>query len=215
MPASPGAAVGQIVFTAQAAHDQNEDGKKVVLVRTETSPEDIVGMVASQGILTARGGMTSHAAVVARGMGKCCVAGAGEIVVNEHEKTLTIKGKVMHEGDMITLDGSTGEVFAGTLDVVDPELSGDFATLMTWADNFRKLLVRTNADTPHDAEVARKFGAQGIGLCRTEHMFFAADRIKAVREMILADTLEGRKAALAKILPYQKEDFIGILKAMA
>ena len=215
LPASPGAAVGQIVFTAQAAHDQNEDGKKVVLVRTETSPEDIVGMVASQGILTARGGMTSHAAVVARGMGKCCVAGAGEIVVNEHEKTLTIKGKVMHEGDMITLDGSTGEVFAGTLDVVDPELSGDFATLMTWADNFRKLLVRTNADTPHDAEVARKFGAQGIGLCRTEHMFFAADRIKAVREMILADTLEGRKAALAKILPYQKEDFIGILKAMA
>ena len=215
LPASPGAAVGQIVFTAQAAHDQNEDGKKVVLVRTETSPEDIVGMVASQGILTARGGMTSHAAVVARWMGKCCVAGAGEIVVNEHEKTLTIKGTVMHEGDMITLDGSTGEVFAGSLDVMDPELSGDFSTLMTWADNFRRLLVRTNADTPHDAEVARKFGAQGIGLCRTEHMFFAADRIKAVREMILADTLDGRKAALAKILPYQKEDFIGILKAMA
>lgn len=208
LPASPGAAVGQIVFTAQAAHDQNEAGKKVVLVRTETSPEDIIGMVASQGILTARGGMTSHAAVVARGMGKCCVAGAGEIVVSEKDKTVTIKDKVYNEGDMITLDGSTGEVFAGALAVVDPELSGDFGTLMTWADNFRTLLVRTNADTPHDAEVARKFGAQGIGLCRTEHMFFAEDRIRAVREMILADDVDGRKKALAKILPFQKEDFI-------
>ncbi len=214
LPASPGAAVGQIVFTAQAAHDWNEEGKKVVLVRTETSPEDIIGMVASQGILTARGGMTSHAAVVARGMGKCCVAGAGEIVVDEHAKTLTVKGKILHEGDVITLDGSTGEVFNGPLAVVDPELSGDFSTLMTWADNFRTLLVRTNADTPHDAEVARKFGAQGIGLCRTEHMFFAEDRIRAVREMILADDVDGRKKALAKILPYQKEDFVGILKAM-
>ncbi len=214
LPASPGAAVGQIVFTAQAAHDRNEEGKKVVLVRTETSPEDIIGMVASQGILTARGGMTSHAAVVARGMGKCCVAGAGEIVVNEKDKTVTIKGKVYNEGDMITLDGSTGEVFAEALAVIDPELSGDFATLMTWADNFRTLLVRTNADTPYDADVARKFGAQGIGLCRTEHMFFAEDRIRAVREMILADDVDGRKKALAKILPFQKEDFVGILKAM-
>lgn len=215
LPASPGAAVGQIVFTAQAAHDRAEEGKKVVLVRTETSPEDIVGMVASQGILTARGGMTSHAAVVARGMGKSCVAGAGEIVVSEKDKTLIIKGKTMNEGDMITLDGSTGEVFAGGLAVIDPELSGDFGTLMTWADNYRKLFVRTNADTPHDAEVARKFGAQGIGLCRTEHMFFAEDRIKAVREMILADDIAGRKVALAKLLPFQKEDFVGILRAMA
>ncbi|MFA6255972.1 MAG: pyruvate, phosphate dikinase [Candidatus Absconditabacterales bacterium] len=215
LPASPGAAVGQIVFTAQAAHDRAEDGKKVVLVRTETSPEDIIGMIASQGILTARGGMTSHAAVVARGMGKSCVAGAGEIVVDEKAKTLIVKGKIYNEGDMITLDGSTGEVFANALAVIDPELSGDFGTLMTWADNYKKLLVRTNADTPHDAEVARKFGAQGIGLCRTEHMFFAEDRIKAVREMILADDVAGRKKALAKLLPYQKEDFIGILKAMA
>ncbi len=215
LPASPGAAVGKIVFTAQAAHDRNEEGHKVILVRTETSPEDIVGMVASQGILTARGGMTSHAAVVARGMGKCCVAGAGEIAVNEKEKTLTIKWKALKEGDILTLDGSTGEVFANALAVVDPELSGDFLTLMTWADNFRTLLVRTNADTPHDAQIARKFGAQGIGLCRTEHMFFAEDRIKAVREMILSDDVEGRKKALAKILPYQKEDFIWIFKAMA
>jgi len=215
LPASPGAAVGQIVFTALAAHDRAEEGKKVVLVRTETSPEDIIGMIASQGILTARGGMTSHAAVVARGMGKSCVAGAWEIVVDEHAKTLTIKWKVYNEGDMITLDWSTGEVFAGGLGVMDPELSGDFWTLMTWADNYRTLLVRTNADTPHDADVARKFGAQGIGLCRTEHMFFAEDRIKAVREMILADDVNGRKKALAKLLPFQKEDFIWILKAMS
>lgn len=215
LPASPGAAVGQIVFTAQAAHDRAEEGKKVVLVRTETSPEDIVGMVASQWILTARGGMTSHAAVVARGMGKSCVAGAGEILVSEKDKTLTIKGKIYNEGDIITLDWSTGEVFADALAVVDPELSGDFWTLMTWADNYKKLLVRTNADTPHDAAVARKFGAQWIGLCRTEHMFFAEDRIKAVREMILADGVAWRKLALAKLLPFQKEDFIWIFKAMA
>ncbi len=214
LPASPGAAVGQIVFTAQAAHDWKEEGKKVILVRTETSPEDIVGMVASQGILTARGWMTSHAAVVARGMGKCCVAGAGEIVVSEKDKTVTIKWKVMKEGDMMTLDGSTGEVFAWELAVMDPELGWDFSTLMWWADAQRTLLVRTNADTPHDAEVARKFGAQGIGLCRTEHMFFAEDRIRAVREMILSDDVDGRKKALAKILPFQKEDFLWILKAM-
>lgn len=215
LPASPGAAVGQIVFTAQAAHDRNEEGKKVVLVRTETSPEDIIGMIAAQWILTARGWMTSHAAVVARWMGKSCVAWAGDIVVDEHAKTLIVKWKTYKEWDIITLDWATGEVFANALAVMDPELSGDFWTLMTWADNYRTLLVRTNADTPHDAEVARKFGAQGIGLCRTEHMFFAEDRIKAVREMILADDVDGRKKALAKILPYQKEDFIWILKAMA
>ena len=214
LPASPWAAVGQVVFNAEIAHQRAEQDKKVILVRTETSPEDIQGMFASQGILTARGGMTSHAAVVARGMGKCCVAGAGEIQVDEKAKTLTIKWKVFNEWDIITLDGATGEVFAGALKVVDPELSGDFNTLMIRADNFKKLWVRTNADTPHDAEVARKFGAQGIGLCRTEHMFFAEERIKAVREMILADTVEWRKTALAKILPYQKEDFIWILKAM-
>ncbi|PJA48797.1 MAG: pyruvate, phosphate dikinase [candidate division SR1 bacterium CG_4_9_14_3_um_filter_40_9] len=214
LPASPGAAVGQIVFTAQAAHDQHEEGKKVVLVRTETSPEDIVGMVASQGILTARGGMTSHAAVVARGMGKCCVAGASEIAVDEHTKTLTIKGKTYKEGDIITLDGSTGEVFAGLLETMDPELSGDFATLMTRADKYRTLGIRTNADTQHDSEVARKFGAEGIGLCRTEHMFFAEDRIKAVREMILSEDVNGRKKALDKLLPFQKSDFIGIFTAM-
>jgi len=214
LPASPGAAVGWIVFTAIAAHDQAEEGKKVILVRTETSPEDIEGMHAAQGILTARGGMTSHAAVVARGMGKCCVAGAGEIIVDEKTKTLIVAGKTFNEGDIITLDGSTGEVFAGALEVMDPELSGDFETLMKWADSYRTLGIRTNADTPHDAEVARKFGAQGIGLCRTEHMFFAEERIRAVREMILADDVDGRKKALAKILPYQKEDFIGILKAM-
>ena len=214
LPASPGAAVGQVVFTALTAKEWAEAGKKVVLVRTETSPEDIEGMNAAQGILTARGGMTSHAAVVARGMGKCCVAGAGEIVVDEKAKTLVVAGKTFNEGDIITLDGSTGEVFTGALEVMDPELSGDFETLMTRADKYKTLGIRTNADTPHDAEVARKFGAQGIGLCRTEHMFFAEERIKAVREMILADDVDGRKKALAKILPYQKEDFVGILKAM-
>jgi len=214
LPASPGAAVGQIVFNAEIAHDRAEEGKKVVLVRTETSPEDIQGMHASQGILTARGGMTSHAAVVARGMGKCCVAGASEIAVDEKAKTLIIKWNTYNEGDIITLDGSTGEVFAGALKVVDPELSGEFGTLMSWADKYRTMGVRTNADTPHDAEVAKKFGAEGIGLCRTEHMFFAEDRIKAVREMILANNLDGRKKALAKLLPFQKEDFTGLFKAM-
>lgn len=214
LPASPWAAVGMIVFNAETAHDRNENGKKVVLVRTETSPEDIQGMHASQWILTARGWMTSHAAVVARGMGKCCVAGAGDIKVDEANKELTVKWKVFKEGDMITLDGSTGEVFAGPLAVVDPELSWDFDTLMKLADKYRKLWVRTNADTPNDAEVAKKFGAEWIWLCRTEHMFFAEDRIKAVREMILADDVDGRKKALAKLLPYQKEDFLGILKAM-
>jgi len=214
LPASPGAAVGQVVFNAKDAHDWSVEGKKVVLVRAETSPEDIEGMHAAQGILTARGGMTSHAAVVARGMGKCCVAGAGDIKINEQEKFFTVGSIRVNEGDVITLDGSTGEVFAKALGVVDPELSGDFSELMSWADKYRKLGVRTNADTPHDAEVARKFGAEGIGLCRTEHMFFESDRIKAVREMILADDVDGRRRALAKLLPFQKDDFVGLFKAM-
>jgi pyruvate,orthophosphate dikinase len=214
LPASPGAAVGEVVFSADKAKALAEEGRKVVLVRTETSPEDIEGMHAAQGILTARGGMTSHAAVVARGMGKCCVAGASEAVVDEAKGTLAIKGVVLREGDHITLDGNTGEVYKGRLRVVDPELSGNFAILMGWADAFRKLKVKTNADTPHDAEVARKFGAEGIGLCRTEHMFFEGDRITAVREMILAEDLKGRKKALAKLLPMQKQDFKGIFKAM-
>ena len=214
LPASPGAAVGQVVFNAKDAHDWSVEGKKVVLVRAETSPEDIEGMHAAQGILTARGGMTSHAAVVARGMGKCCVAGAGDIKINEQEKFFTVGSIRVNEGDVITLDGSTGEVFVKALGVVDPELSGDFSELMSWADKYRKLGVRTNADTPHDAEVARKFGAEGIGLCRTEHMFFESDRIKAVREMILADDVDGRRRALAKLLPFQKDDFVGLFKAM-
>jgi len=214
LPASPGAAVGKIVFSANDAHEWNEAGKKVVLVRLETSPEDIVGMVASQGILTARGGMTSHAAVVARGMGKCCVSGAGELVINEHDKTVSIHGKTFHEGDEITLDGSTGEVFAGALKVVDPELSGDFEKLMTLTDKYKTLGVRTNADTPADAIMAKRFGAEGIGLCRTEHMFFAEDRIKAVREMILSEDEAGRRKALAKILPFQKSDFYELMKTL-
>ncbi|MFH1054109.1 MAG: pyruvate, phosphate dikinase [Candidatus Woesearchaeota archaeon] len=214
LPASPGAAVGAIVFTAEKAHDEAQEGKNVILVRTETSPEDIEGMNAAKGILTARGGMTSHAAVVARGMGKCCVAGCADIVVNEKEKILKVKGLVLQEGDMLTLDGSTGEVIRGEVAVVDPDLSGDFKILMEWADEFRKLDVRTNADTPHDSQVARNFGAEGIGLCRTEHMFFEADRIKAVREMILSNDIEGRKKALAKLLPMQRSDFIGIFEVM-
>ena len=214
LPASPGAAVGKIVFSANDAHEWNEAGKKVVLVRLETSPEDIVGMVASQGILTARGGMTSHAAVVARGMGKCCVSGAGELVINEHDKTVSIHGKTFHEGDEITLDGSTGEVFAGALRVIDPELSGDFEKLMTLTDKYKTLGVRTNADTPADAIMAKRFGAEGIGLCRTEHMFFAEDRIKAVREMILSEDEAGRRKALAKILPFQKSDFYELMKTL-
>ncbi len=214
LPASPGAAVGEVVFTAEHAKEEAEQGKDVILVRTETSPEDIEGMNAAKGILTARGGMTSHAAVVARGMGKCCVAGCGDINVNEKEKQFTLKDLTIKEREYITLDGSTGEVYKGKIPVVDPELSGDFATLMKWADKTKKLGVRANADTPKDAETAVKFGAEGIGLCRTEHMFFEGDRIKAVREMILAEDLEGRKKALAKLLPYQKQDFVGLFKAM-
>ncbi len=214
LPASPGAAIGKVVFSAEAAEEQGTKGEKVILVRKETSPEDLRGMVAAQGILTAFGGMTSHAAVVARGMGKCCVAGAGELHINEAAGFMEIGGQRINAGDFITLNGSAGTVYAGQLAVVEPELSGDFAELMLLADKNRKLGIRANADTPHDAAVARKFGAEGIGLCRTEHMFFEGERIVAVREMIIADTLEDRKKALAKILPYQKEDFIGIFKAM-
>ena len=214
LPASPGAAVGKIVFNATDAVEEAEKGEKVILVRIETSPEDIEGMNVAQGIMTARGGMTSHAAVVARGMGKCCVAGCSEIVVDYTEQTLAVGGKKFKQGDFITLDGSTGEVFADKLAVVDPELSGDFAQVMEWADKYRKIGVRANADIPRDAQVAVKFGAEGIGLCRTEHMFFEGERIKHMREMILAETLEEREKALAKLLPYQKSDFAGLFEAM-
>ncbi len=214
LPASPGSVVGSIVFNAERAEEAAAKGEKVLLVRTETSPEDIKGMNAAQGILTARGGMTSHAAVVARGMGKCCVSGCSEIKIKEDEKKLIIKDLVLKEGDFLTLDGSTGEVFEGKIPLVDPEMSGDFATIMKWADGFRRLKVRTNADTPHDSKVARGFGAEGIGLCRTEHMFFEGERIMAVREMIVAETLEGRKKALSKLLPMQRSDFIGIFTEM-
>ena len=214
LPASPGAAVGKVVFDADDAYQMNEDGEKVVLVRKETSPEDIHGMHAAQGILTSTGGMTSHAAVVARGMGKPCVAGCKAAVVDEKEKTLKIGGETFFEHDVITLDGSTGEVIKGLAPTVEPELSGEFDRLMEWADEVRKLKVRTNADMPHDAEVARKFGAEGIGLCRTEHMFFDEDRIMYVRQMILAQDEETRKAALDRLLPMQKGDFEGVFRAM-
>ncbi len=214
LPASPGAAVGKVVFTADRAEELVAAGEKVILVRTETSPEDIGGMHAAEGILTARGGMTSHAAVVARGMGKCCVAGCSDITVNEAAKEFQAGELRLTEGDHITLNGSTGEVIEGAVKLIDPELSGDFGTLMEWADEFRKLGVRTNADTPGDSQTARGFGAEGIGLCRTEHMFFEGERIDAVREMILAKDEAGRKAALDKLLPYQREDFVGIFEAM-
>lgn len=214
LPASPGAATGRIVFNAEDAEEWAKKGEKVILVRIETSPEDIGGMDAAEGILTQRGGMTSHAAVVARGMGKCCVAGCGELEIDYREKTMAAGGKVFKEGDWISLDGSTGEVIEGKVPTVEPTLSGHFGKLMSWADEIRKLNVRTNADTPHDSEVARNFGAEGIGLCRTEHMFFEGDRIKAVREMILADDEAGRRKALEKLLPYQRDDFYGILKVM-
>ncbi|NCO53647.1 MAG: pyruvate, phosphate dikinase, partial [Deltaproteobacteria bacterium] len=192
-----------------------KEGRKVILVRIETSPEDIHGMNAAQGILTARGGMTSHAAVVARGMGKCCVSGCGDIRVDYRAQSFTSHGgQTVRKGDIITLDGSTGQVMLGQVATVKPELTGDFGQLMTWVDQIRRLRVRTNADTPQDSKVARDFGAEGIGLCRTEHMFFDAERIMAVREMILAEELEGRKAALAKILPMQKGDFLGIFREM-
>ena len=214
LPASPGAACGQIVFFADDAVKWAEDGHKVVMVRIETSPEDLAGMAKAEGILTARGGMTSHAAVVARGMGKCCVSGAGAINVDYKAKTVEIDGIVLREGDYISLNGSNGSVYQGAIRTQAAELSGDFAALMDLCQKHTKLCVRTNADTPHDAEVARSFGAVGIGLCRTEHMFFDNDKIVAMREMILAEDVEGRKKALAKLLPIQKEDFKGIFRAM-
>ena len=214
LPASPGAATGRIVFFADDAEKWNEDGEKVVLVRIETSPEDLAGMAAAQGILTARGGMTSHAAVVARGMGKCCVSGAGTLVIDYKKRTLTVDGITFNEGDYISLNGSTGQVIEGKVETKAPELSGDFAELMDICDKYARLGVRTNADTPHDAQVARDFGAIGIGLCRTEHMFFEGEKIKAMREMILAETAKEREVALAKLLPFQKADFVGIFNAM-
>ena len=218
LPASPGAANGKVVFDPDEAERIAAEGQPVILVRVETAPEDFHGMVAAEAVLTARGGMTSHAAVVARGMGKPCVAGAGALRIDYKAGQFTVTNgeqtTVVNEGDYITLDGSTGEVFVGQLETQDPELGDDFQTLMSWSDEFRKIGVRTNADSPHDAEVARGFGAEGIGLCRTEHMFFEGDRIDAVREMIVADTVEERKAALAKVEPYQREDFVGIFRAM-
>jgi len=214
LPASPGAAVGKVVFFAEDAEQWAARGEKVILVRTETSPEDIGGMDAAQGILTARGGMTSHAAVVARGMGKCCVAGCSALNIDEKKKSFLLEPHVIQEGDTITLNGTTGEVILGQVPLVQPELTGDFHTILKWADEFRELGVRANADTPADARMARKFGAEGIGLVRTEHMFFEEGRVQAVREMILADDTEGRKKALKKILPMQRNDFIGIFKVM-
>ena len=212
--ASPGAACGKAVFTAEDADEWNARGEKVILVRLETSPEDITGMKASQGILTVRGGMTSHAAVVARGMGTCCVSGCGEIAMDEENKQFTLAGKTYHEGDYISIDGSTGNIYDGIIPTVDAEIAGEFGRIMAWADEFRTLKVRTNADTPADAKKARELGAEGIGLCRTEHMFFEADRIAAFREMICADTVEAREAALAKILPYQQGDFEALYEAL-
>ncbi|MGN0468091.1 MAG: pyruvate, phosphate dikinase [Acutalibacteraceae bacterium] len=212
--ASPGAACGQIVFTADDAEAWKAQGKKVVLVRLETSPEDITGMKASQGILTVRGGMTSHAAVVARGMGTCCVSGCSEIAMDEENKKFTLAGKTFHEGDVISIDGSTGNIYDGEIPTVDATIAGEFGRIMGWADKYRKLKVRTNADTPADAKKARELGAEGIGLCRTEHMFFEADRIAAFREMICSDTVEEREAALAKILPMQQADFEALYEAL-
>ena len=212
--ASPGAACGKVVFSAEDAENWKARGEKVVLVRLETSPEDITGMKASQGILTVRGGMTSHAAVVARGMGTCCVSGCGDIAMDEANKKFTLGGKTFHEGDFISIDGSTGKIYDGIIPTVDATISGYFGRIMGWADKYRRLRVRTNADTPRDAKKARELGAEGIGLCRTEHMFFEADRIAAFREMICSDTVEERKAALAKILPYQQGDFEQLYEAL-
>ena len=214
LPASPGAACGRVVFFADEAEDWKNRGEKVVLVRQETSPEDLRGMHVSEGILTARGGMTSHAAVVARGMGKCCVSGAGDVVVDYQKRQFSVGDTVIKEGDWISLNGSTGEVYLGKVETAAASLDEDFQAVMNLADKFTRMYVRTNADTPHDAQVARNFGAKGVGLCRTEHMFFEGDRIDAMREMILSDTVEQRRAALAKILPMQRSDFEGILKAM-
>jgi pyruvate,orthophosphate dikinase len=212
LPASPGAAVGQVVFSSEKAVDWADEGKDVILVRAETSAEDIEGLHVAKGVLTSRGGLTSHAAVVARGMGKACIVGCEDIQINS--ESFKTKELVIKEGDYITLNGSSGKVYLGKIPVIDPELSGDFATIMEWADKHRKMKVRTNADTPHDAQVARKFGAEGIGLCRTEHMFFEGERIKAMREMILAETKEEREKALAKLLPMQQKDFEGLFEVM-
>ena len=214
LPASPGAACGKIVFTAEDAKEWGAKGEKVVLVRLETSPEDIEGMKAAQGIITVRGGMTSHAAVVARGMGTCCVSGCSEIKMDEDNKVFELAGKQFHEGDYLSIDGSTGNIYDGIIPTVDAEIAGEFGRIMDWADKYRTLKVRTNADTPADAKRARELGAEGIGLCRTEHMFFEADRIAAFREMICADTLEGREAALEKIMPYQQSDFEALYEAL-
>ena len=213
LPASPGAACGKIAFSAEEAIERAKNGEKVVLVRLETSPEDIEGMYAAEGVLTARGGMTSHAAVVARGMGECCVAGCGELHIDEEAKTLEINGKKYTANDYLSLDGSTGKVYGEEIPTIAADVSGDFGTFMSWADSFRALKVRTNADTPKDAAQAAKFGAEGIGLCRTEHMFFDEDRISAMREMIVSKTEEERRKALAKLLPMQKNDFVGLYKA--
>ena len=214
LPASPGAACGKIVFSAEDAKAWAARGEKVVLVRLETSPEDIEGMKAAQGILTVRGGMTSHAAVVARGMGKCCVSGCSAINMDEENKQFTLSGKTYHEGDWLSLDGSTGNIYDGAMPPMDASIGGEFGRIMAWADKYRRLQVRTNADTPQDAAKARELGAEGIGLCRTEHMFFDGDRIAAIREMICSDTVEEREAALAKLLPMQQSDFEGIYEAM-
>ncbi len=214
LPASPGAAAGRAVFTADEAEDRGARGEKVILVRTETSPEDIHGMHAAVGVLTTRGGMTSHAAVVARGMGRPCVSGAGDLRIDEAARIMKVRDVVVRDGDLLTIDGGTGEVMLGEVPTIQPELSGDFSELMTWADQFRRLKVRTNAETPTDARMARRFGAEGIGLCRTEHMFFDGGRIVAMREMIVADTTEGRRAALAKIMPMQRDDFVELFRIM-
>ena len=212
--ASPGAACGKIVFTADDAVEWAAKGEKVVLVRLETSPEDITGMKSAQGILTVRGGMTSHAAVVARGMGTCCVSGCGDIAMDEENKKFTLAGKEFHEGDAISIDGTTGNIYDGIIPTVDAQIAGEFGRIMAWADKYRTMKVRTNADTPADAKKARELGAEGIGLCRTEHMFFEEDRIAAFREMICADTVEEREAALEKILPYQQGDFEALYEAL-
>jgi pyruvate,orthophosphate dikinase len=214
LPASPGAAVGKLAFTAEEAHERAMHDEKVILLRKETSPEDVQGMHSAVGILTSTGGMTSHAAVVARGWGKCCVVGAGDLHIDEKARRVTVNGKQYGPDDVISIDGTSGEVMAGSLPMVDPEMSGAFLQIMKWADKFRSIKVRTNADSPSDAIKAREFGAEGIGLCRTEHMFFEGDRIRHMREMILASDVESRKAALAKLLPHQRDDFIGIFKAM-
>ena len=217
LPAGPGGAIGKVVFTADDAEAWAKRGEKVILVRNETSPEDVHGMHAAEAILTAKGGMTSHAALVARGWGKCCIVGCADLDISLSQKEIQVNGKIVREGDWITLNGSKGRVYAGKLDLLpaDPEHNSWYKQLMKWADQYRSINIRTNADTPNDASIARNFGAEGIGLCRTEHMFFGPDRIKAVREMILSDTLDGRKKALAKLLPFQKSDFIGIFRAMA